>query len=122
MNIYWLMVAAVIILGIILPQEGRHRKLYVFIMAALHIFVCGFRYMYLTGDLRKYAANYYWNVTEFGWFSPEIVREGRNTGFTWLMKFFSQLTDGDFQIFFLVLAIIIGVITAVFIYRYSPSK
>ena len=58
MSIYWILVAVVIGMGLIMPQEGYYRKYYVGIMAVLHAFVCGFRYMYLTGDLRNYAADY----------------------------------------------------------------
>ena len=58
-KIYWMIIVAVIILGLIMPQKGYYKKYYVILMAGLHTFVCGFRYMYLVGDLRKYAAGYY---------------------------------------------------------------
>ena len=58
-KIYYYMVAAVLVLGFLLPQRGRQRKWYILLMAAVHTFVCGWRYMYLTGDLRKYA----WGIT-----------------------------------------------------------
>lgn len=118
-KIYWLIVAAVIIFGMILPQYGWKRKYYIIFMAGIHIFVCGFRYMYLTGDLRKYASDYYTSVN-YGWFSDNVFHEGRNAGFYWLMKLVSQLTNGDFQIFLILLAIITEVIVAVLIFRYSP--
>ena len=120
-KIYWLIVAAVIIFGMILPQYGWKRKYYIIFMTGLHIFVCGFRYMYLTGDLRKYAWDY-GDVVNYGWFTDNVFHEGRNAGFYWLMKFVSQLTNGDFQIFLILLAIIIEVIVAVLIFRYSPMS
>lgn len=120
MSVYWIIVAAVIILGIILPQTGMHRKYYIWIMAIVHMFVCGFRYMYLTGDLMKYAYDY-GNVVNYGWFSNEVFQEGRNFGFFWLMKLFSTLFDGNFQIFLFFLAIITQITVAIFIYRYSPK-
>lgn len=120
MSIYWIIVAVVIGLGLIMPQEGYYRKYYVGIMAVLHAFVCGFRYMYLTGDLRNYASDYY-EIVNQGWFSDAVFQEGRNTGFFWLMKLISTWTDGDFQIFLIVLAVITQIIVAVFIYKYSPK-
>ena len=51
-EIYWFIAIAVIVLGLIMPQQGPKRKYYIIIMAAIHTFVCGFRYQYLTGDLQ----------------------------------------------------------------------
>lgn len=120
MSVYWLIVAAIIVLGLIMPQVGQQRKTYVVVMAVLHTFVCGFRYMHLTGDLMKYNFEYL-NMSNYGWFSDNVFHEGRNAGFYWLMKFVSGLTSGDFQIFLIVLAVITQVIVAVLIYRYSPK-
>lgn len=118
-EIYYYIVLMVIILGLVMPQEGKRRKSYIVLMAILHSFVCGFRYMYLTGDLRNYAADYY-DIVRYGWFSSEVVQEGRNTGFFWMMKFVSTLTNGNFQIFLILITLIIEVTLAVMIYRYSP--
>lgn len=120
MNVYWIIVAAVIILGMFLPQQGNSRKQYIIIMAVLHAFVCGFRYMYLTGDLKKYAWDYS-TMGNYGWFSDEVFHEGRNAGFYWLMKLVSSITKGDFQIFLIILAVIMEVIVAMLIYKYSPK-
>ena len=54
MSIYWIIVALVIVLGMVMPQQGIKRKYYIIIMAIIHAFVCGFRYQYLTGDLQTY--------------------------------------------------------------------
>lgn len=119
-KVYYYMVAAVLGFAIFLPQHGRQKKIYIVLMAALHTFVCGWRYMYLTGDLRKYAWDYY-TITDFGWFSADVFNEGRNFGFFWLQKLFSHLTNGDFQIFLIFIAIVIEIAVAVIIYRYSPA-
>ena len=116
MSIYWIIVALVIALGIMLPQDGVYRKYYIWIMAVLHIFVCGFRYMYLTGDLRKYAYDYS-NMANYGWLSDEVFQNGRNTVFSWLMKLVSSWTHGNFQVFLIVLAVITQIIVAVLIYK-----
>lgn len=120
MSIYWIIVALVIVFGIMLPQDGVYRKYYIWIMAVLHAFVCGFRYMYLTGDLIKYA-NDYRAMLNYGWFSDEVFQGGRNTAFSWLMKLVSSWTHGDFQAFLIVLAVITQIIVAVLIYKYSPK-
>lgn len=121
MSVYWIIVAAVVGVGIILPQQGNSRKLYIAAMAVLHAFVCGFRYMYLTGDLRNYAADYY-NYINLGWFDAEVFQEGRNTGFLWLMKLISEWTNGDFQTFLIILAIFTEIVVAILIFRYSPKS
>ena len=37
-KIYYLVVAAVVVFGFLLPQEGKQRKIYIVLMAALHAF------------------------------------------------------------------------------------
>lgn len=118
-KIYWLIVAAVILFGIIMPQSGWKKKYYIIFMTGIHIFVCGFRYMYLTGDLMKYEATYK-ELLNYGWRSDFAWQDGRNTGFQWLMKFFAQVSDGDFQVFLFALAVVTQVIFAVLVYKYSP--
>lgn len=119
MNIYWIIVALVIILGMIMPQQGPKRKYYIIIMTIIHAFVCGFRYQYLTGDLQSYH-NVYVALPNFGWFSEEVIQDGRNTGFYMFMKLIAMLTNGNYQVFLLVVAIIIEVSVALLIYKYSP--
>lgn len=119
-KVYYYMVAAVLGGGILLPQHGKRKKVYIALMAVLHTFLCGWRYMYLTGDLRKYAWGYY-TITESGWFSEDVLNEGRNFGFFWLQKLFSTLADGDFQVFLIFIAIVTELAVAVIIYRYSPA-
>lgn len=119
-RVYYYIVAAVLGFAVLLPQHGRQKKIYIALIAILHTFVCGWRYMYLTGDLRKYAWNYY-TITESGWFSEEVIDNGRNFGFAWLTKLLSQITDGDFQILLIVIAVVTEIAVAVIIYRYSPA-
>lgn len=119
-RVYYYVVAAVLLFGALLPQHGKQKRIYIALMAALHTFICGWRYMYLTGDLRKYAWGYY-TITESGWFSDEVFNEGKNFGFFWLQKLFSTLTGGDFQIFLIFIAIVIEIAVAIVIYRYSPA-
>lgn len=119
MEIYLIIVAIVIILGLIMPQHESAKKSYIVVMAVLHSFVCGFRYMHLTGDLMKYHFEYN-NVVNYGWTSEEVLHEGRNAGFYLLMKLFSELTNSNFQVFLIFLAIVTEVIIAILIFKYSP--
>lgn len=120
MSIYLYIVAATLILGAIMPQKGRERVFYIAVIAALHAFVCGFRYQHLTGDLMKYH-HMFNTYGDIGWFSDEILQEGRNTGFQFLMKLVNHLTGGDFQILLILIAVITHGMLAVVIYRYSPA-
>lgn len=104
----------------IMPQEGPMRKYYVLLMTFVHWFVCAFRYQFLTGDLRKYYTTF-WRLSEVGYFHDLSIHEWKNTGFYWLMKFIGQMSDMNFQLFLIILAIFTCVTAGVFIYRYSPK-
>ena len=118
-EIYWFIVIAAIILGMILPQQGLKKKYYVIIMAVIHAFVCGFRYQYLTGDLQTYH-NDFVMLPQYGWFSDEVIQEGRNSGFYMFMKLIAMITNSNYQAFLLIVAVIIEVAVALLIYKYSP--
>lgn len=118
MNVYEYVVLAVLAGGAILPQKGRKRKTYIIVMAAIHTFVCGFRYCYLTGDLQKYGWNFY-DMVNRPWLSESVIAGGRNTLFFMFSKLISELT-GDFQVFLFLIALIIEIGVAVLVYRYSP--
>ena len=116
---YYLLLIAILALGILMPQGTKDRKQYIVIMAVLHSLLSGLRHQYLTGDMQTYCYKY-WRTLDEGWFSEEIFQGGRNFGFNWLLKFFSTLSDGEFQIFLIAVAIFIEVVVAYLIYKYSP--
>ena len=120
-RVYYYMVAAVLGFSFLLPQHGRQKKIYITLMAVLHAFVCGWRYMYLTGDLIKYSGFYFRIYPNNGWFSEPVFDGGRNFGFAWLSKFLSQVSNGNFQILLIFIAIVVEIAVAVVIYRYSPA-
>lgn len=119
-NTYWLVVGIIIFLGMIMPQQGRNSKYYIIVITAIQIFVCGCRYMYLTGDLIKYEATFQ-ELSHYGWMSNYVWHEGRNAGFQWLMKFISEISNGNFQLFLVILAFITQIALAIMIYKYSPK-
>lgn len=120
MEIYLYIVAAVLIFGVLLPQHGPKRKYYIWLMTAIHTFVTGFRYMFLTGDLRKYYSGYMARGS-YGWLSNELLAGGRNSGFFILNKIVNLLSGGDFQVFLIVLALTTYIILGYVIYRYSTA-
>lgn len=120
MSVYVFVILATIILGVIMPQEGPKRKYYIIIMAGIHAFILGFRYQYLTGDLLKYQWEYS-NLFQYGWFSDDVLHEGKNAGFYLLMKLAALLFDNQFQPFLILLALFGSIAVAVIIYRYSPA-
>lgn len=121
MSIYWIIVILILVFGYIMPQEGPQRKYYIFLMNAIHTFVCAFRYQYLTGDLIKYHTTYRHLFAETSYFSKWVIDEWRNTGWRWLMKAVADLTNGNYTIFLVVLAVFCCTVAAVFIYRFSPK-
>lgn len=120
MSIYLYIVAATLIFGAIMPQQGKKRIFYMILMTAIHMFVCAFRYNHLTGDLMKYHFIFN-NMASYGWLSEEVLQEGRNTGFYLLMKLVNTITGGDFQMLLIVIAVITYLIVGYMIYRYSPA-
>lgn len=119
MKTYLFIVAAVLVLGMLMEQRGSGKEKYILLMAALHTFVCGFRYMYLTGDLVKYSTSFF-NIYKYDWLSEEVFHEGRNAGLFWLMKLVAQLSDNNYQLFLFLIALVIEVALALLVMRYSP--
>ena len=116
---YYLLLVIIMALGVLMPQGAKDRKQYIIIMAVLHSLLSGLRHPYLTGDMKTYYYNYGY-IAENGWFSDAVFREGTNFGFNWLMKFFSIVSDGNFQVFLIVVAVFIEVVVAYLICKYSP--
>ena len=116
---YYLLLVAIMAFGVLMPQGTKDRKQYIVIMTVLHSLLSGLRHPYLTGDMQSYCYKYR-NFANQGWFSKEVFQEGKNFGFNWLLKFFSLLTNDDFQVFLIIVAIFIEVVVAYLIYKYSP--
>lgn len=119
-TVYYLVLASVIILGLVMPQSGKQKKNYIITMAVIHAFVSGFRFVMLTGDLKKYAYTFLL-VGERGWFSDEVFQDGRNFLFYWFLKAINHLTNGEFQIALLIIALVVELSVALVVYKYSPS-
>ena len=117
MSVYLLIVVLILGFAILLPETPYNRKIFIVLMAGIHTFVCGFKYIYLTGDLRKYAWIYY-SLNGQSWLDLPS-KNGNNILWYVFMRFFSGVSGGDFQTFLFFQALFIEVVLAVFIYRYS---
>lgn len=115
---YILMVAAVLLFGAVMPQQGPKRIRYILLMTVLHTCLCGFRYMFITGDLHKYYYAFM-NSGSYGWFSEELLAGGRNAGFSLFNKLIYTFSGGDFQVFLFVIAAIVHMALGYVVYRYS---
>lgn len=118
--IYMYIIAFTMGLGWIMPQQGKNRKYYIYFMTILLTFIGGFRYKFLTGDLLKYHYTFT-QMPQYGWFSPEVLREGRNTGFYMLLKLVNHMTGGDYQALLFLIAAIVNISIGIVVYRYSPK-
>lgn len=119
-TVYYLVLAAVIILGLVMPQSGKQKKNYIITMAVIHAFVSGFRYKLLTGDLQKYACSFLASGRQ-KWFSDEILNGGRNFLFYLFLKAVNFFTNENFQLVLIIIAVIIEIVVALIVYKYSPS-
>lgn len=119
-TVYYLVLAAVIVLGLVMPQSGKQKKNYIITMAVIHAFVSGFRYKLLTGDLQKYACSFLASGKQ-KWFSDEILNGGKNFLFYLFLKAVNFFTNENFQIVLIIIAVIIEVAVAFIVYKHSPS-
>jgi len=77
MEVYWILIALILLFRHLLPQTGPRRGEYILLMAVLHALLCGLRNTRLTGDLITF--NYtFQNLMNYGWLSDEVLRGGRN--------------------------------------------
>ena len=119
-SIYMTIVAATLIFGFLMPQTGPRRKEYIILMTLIHIFISGFRYQFLTGDLMKYNTSFNF-LAWHDWFSEAVWNDGKNFGFLFYMKLIHFLTNGNYQTVLFVIAVVIHVVLAIMVYRYSPA-
>lgn len=117
---YILLVAAILLFGALMPQKGPQRKYYLILMTTVHTCLCGLRYMFLTGDLQKYYGTFM-RCGSLGWFSPELLADGKNFGFFLFNKLVYHLSGGNFQVLLFVIAAVVHLALMVLIYRYSPA-
>lgn len=117
MNIYWMVL---IITAILALAFKKNKKWFVISTTVVHTFVCGFRYMYMHGDLQKYAYEFSL-IKNYGWSSNELLRDGRNTLFYILNKLVANYANDNFQVLLFIIALISSASIGILIYKYSPK-
>lgn len=120
MSIYWIIVIIIVALGLLIPEKDiASRKRLIVLLFAVHLFVCGFKYQFLTGDLMAYAKGYK-SMLKYNLFSAEAFGNGRNPLWAFFEKTICDLSGGNFQFFLFVHALIVEFCLAHFIMKYSP--
>lgn len=121
MSIYWIIVIIVLGLGLLIPEKNeRSRRLLVFLLFAVHLFVCGFKYQYLTGDLYVYSKDYE-SLLNCSLFSAESFGDGRNPLWFFFNKVVCDITNGNIIIFVFIHSLIIEFCMAHFVMKHSPK-
>ncbi|MBR2809846.1 MAG: EpsG family protein [Solobacterium sp.] len=118
--VYWLLVGVILAAGLIMPQEGKKRIFYIILITVVNILVCGLRYQHLVGDLMKYHSifNHWSRYNIVG----VVVENGyRNIGFFLLMNMAAKLSNVNYQVFLLLLAVLTQTALAFVVYEYSPK-
>ncbi|MDO4491761.1 MAG: EpsG family protein [Lachnospiraceae bacterium] len=117
MNIYIKVIAITAVLAVIFRNN---KKMFVISASLVHLFVSGFRYKYMHGDLQKYAFEF-GNISGYDWNSDELLKGGRNSLFYLLNKAVAILFNGEFQALLFLVALISTVSIAVLVYKYSTK-
>ena len=120
MIVYWIIIASIMIFGILMPQEGPQRKQYVMLMFVIHAFVCGFKYKYLTGDLMKYDTFHTTTCPKYSLITI-LTSSWRNVLWFSFNKIVGLITGYNYQVFLVIIAIIIEICVARVIYKFSPA-
>lgn len=115
MEIYLILLTAVLILGRWMPQSGPCRKWYILIMAVLHTALCGLRHPNLTGDLMKY----HWDFLAAG--QGDWLDLGKNPGLYLLMKGVYHTFGGNFQVFLFLTAAVSQIAFGWIVWKVSPA-
>ena len=114
-NVYWAVLAITGVLAIIFKDD---KKKFVISAAIVHIFVCGFRYDAMHGDLMAYKKGFD-SYAQANWLSETIIGDGRNTLFYGLNKLIANLTNNNFQALLFAIAAISIISISIVIYKYS---
>lgn len=116
MNIYWIVLIITAVLALIFKNN---KKWFIISASAVHTFVCGFRYMYMHGDLQKYAYEFDL-IKDYPWGSNDLLKDGRNTLFYFLNKLVAEYANDNFQVLLFIIALTSSVAIGIIIYKYSP--
>ena len=123
MNIFMIMAAVVLLLGIFRGGNLPHNKQYILWSCIIMFVVLGFRDAYLIGnDSRSSYMVSFRDMADLSW--QDVFNEykwNKNGGWYFLVKLGSVVFHGDYQLFIIALSAIVMILFGRFIYRYSSS-
>ena len=137
MTVYYLLFAALLATALLMHGERKGNIKFIYLAMLMVFCVYGLRDAYSVGvdSTTSYLVGFKdiadkeWSEmpTLSDWFSndgeknEEFVGRDRNIANDWLMKLVSDLTDGDYQIYTMVVAAFVTLAWTHFIRRFSPS-
>lgn len=134
MSVYHWLVILILLFGFLMHGERRGNTKYIIVAAALMFCVLGLRDAYSVGN--DSASSYLVEFQQmeekewsdlggpFDWvrdLEEQSGREDKNAGLEYLMKIVYDWTDGDYQIFIILISFFVIIANAHLVQRYSPS-
>ena len=122
MNMYIIMMAAVLLIAPFMQGSSRNRKRYIQICCLIIFFVFGMRDVYSLGiDSASVYVRLFQEYGEFPWRQIATQCENESRGYFYLMKLLYELTGGNYQTSYAIYMGIIMAVFAWFVSRYSPD-
>lgn len=122
MNAYTWMVAIVVGLSLIMKGNKKGSKAFIFFAVIAMFCIMGLREATLIGgDSASSYLHGYQKITAMDWETFREEYNGFNVGFFYLMKIVSDLSNGNYQTFIIVISAFIMLCFGHFIKRYSTS-
>lgn len=124
MNMYTIMMAAVLLLAPFMQGSTRQRKRYIWVSCFLMFVVCGLRDVQTIGiDSSSSYIRLFEEAAALSW-KEHFANIGieSNVAFDMLMKLVSDLTNGDYQVFIMLYSAFVMIVFARFIQRYSVNS
>lgn len=123
MSIYAWLVVAVLLLALLLRGDVKGNQKYIILACLLLFCVYGLRDAYSIGN--DSASSYlhgFQRMETTDWDELPKIKDGAyNTGFSHLMKLIYVCSNGDYQVFIIVVSAFVMLVFAHFIRKYSPS-
>ena len=122
-NAYTIMMAVILLLGLLMRGNRAGNWKYVWLSCLLMFCILGLRDISTIGNDSR--TSYLWTFRGLANRDlSQILQEysfENNSGFFVLMKLIHMLTDGDYQLFVIIISAFIMLVFAHFINRYSPD-
>ena len=113
------MMAIVVGLSLLMNGNKKDSKVFIFLAVIAMFAVMGFRDAYSIGI--DSASSYITSFTKIANGDTQLINNGKNELFYYLMKIVSNLSGGNYQIFVIVISAFVMLCTGHFVSRYSIS-